>query len=118
MMLRLARVKLKVERAKEHVRDLPMRVNAFRPANPDLFIGEHDQQAGETVYKLQRELPDSFALIVGDCINNLRSSLDHLVCRLIEAHSGPVADIEFSKYPLPDKLNSSNKRSFEASIAG
>lgn len=120
-MSRLARVKLKIERAKTHVRDLHDRVALFRKSNPDLLVREQDAQTGNYVFRVRRELPPEFSLIIGDAISNLRGALDHLVCRLIEANATDesVPDTEYALMPMVDKLPTGDeKRNFQKRIKG
>ena len=92
----LERIKLKVERAKEHIRELGRSIQAFRDSNPYGFIIEDDLQTGDKVHRLEirKETPDCFALLIGDAVHNLRSALDHLAWQLVIANgqvpiSGP-----------------------------
>src|SRR4051794_37203940 len=93
-MSQLARVKLKVERAKEHIRNLESAVQAFRDTDPYGFRIEDDLQTGDKIYRIEirRQTPDAFSLIVGDAVHNLRSALDHLARQLVIANGGVPVD--------------------------
>lgn len=95
-MSQVARIKSKVERAKEHVRELERSVQAFRNSDPYGFRIEDDLQTGDKVHRIhiRSETPDRFALLIGDVVHNLRSALDHLAWQLVVANgqmpkSGP-----------------------------
>lgn len=49
---------------------------------------EPETQTKAIVLELTTPVPDEFALIIGDAVHNLRSTLDHLAYELTVAHSG------------------------------
>lgn len=105
-------VSSKLNRADEHIRDLKTRWDVFRKANP---IAVTRQDYGELGYvnvfvDHVPEVPVEFSLILGDALFNLRSSLDHAVCRIIES-SGKTPDTHacFPIFETPEK--------FEAGLA-
>lgn len=86
------RIKLKVERAKKHIRDLDVAVRSFCESKP-YTLGTKPHPVAEiehtTLYVSSiKPVPNDFALIVGDAVHNLRSSLDHLAWQLVEAGGG------------------------------
>jgi hypothetical protein len=85
---RLAGIRLKIERAKEHIRDLENRLLAFRKTDPYGLRSENDPQTGDRSYRVQvrSQIPKDFPLIVGEALYQLRSSLDHLAWQLVEAN--------------------------------
>jgi len=81
---RLALVRLKIERAKEHIGDLDVAVRAFWESRPYEVSTKRDDQTRKLIYyasKVERT-PDRLATITGDIIQNLRSALDHLAYQL------------------------------------
>jgi hypothetical protein len=97
----LSSVRAKIERAKEHVRDLESRIQSFRNTDPYGVRTEDDPNTGEKVKRIQvrSRIPDAFSLIIGDAVHNLRSALDHLACRLVEANgNGPSTQTAFPVY--------------------
>jgi hypothetical protein len=46
------------------------------------------KQRQNLIYNEPRPMPDECSLIVGDFLNNLRSTLDHLVCQAVIAEGG------------------------------
>lgn len=86
---RLSRIRLKIERAKKHIREFEQRLEAFRLRNPYGFMREDDPNTGERIYKVRvsEEPPvEDLALIAGDAIHQTRSALDHLAWQLVEAN--------------------------------
>jgi hypothetical protein len=88
MSQRLLGVRAKIERAKQHVRDLESALQAFRDTNPYGFRIEDDLQTGDKIHRIniRSQTPDSLSLMVGDAIHNLRSALDHLAWQLVEVN--------------------------------
>jgi hypothetical protein len=76
--------------AKKHIDDLEVAVDSFRLNNPHSIGREHDTQAGEFVYYVKAipTIPDGLSFMLGDALHNLRSTLDHLACALVEAAGG------------------------------
>jgi len=81
---RLARIRLKVERAKQHIGDLNTGLKAFLGSNPYIVGAQRDPQTRRPIYYLAavREVPTPISLLAGDIIQNLRSALDHLAFQL------------------------------------
>src|SRR5436309_676011 len=101
----LARIKLKIERAKEHIRNLDCAVQAFRDSDPYGFRIEDDLKTGDKIHRIhiRKETPDSFALMSGDAIHNLRSALDHLAWQLVIANGNvPVSGGGGTQFPIYD----------------
>jgi hypothetical protein len=88
----LALIRVKVERAKEHIRVLETEVGAFLAAKPYAIETKRDPQTRRLIYFIAsvRETPIRIAAIVGDVIQNLRSSLDHLAYQLVWIGTGQV----------------------------
>jgi len=84
----------KYERAKEHFEAMRSEVVAFlKPSRPCDLVVQFDGESHEYVVRAQvlRQPPIRLSLIVGDCLHNARSALDHLVWQLIFKHSGKDA---------------------------
>jgi|ERR1019366_760638 hypothetical protein len=71
----------KAQRAKKHVRDLDDALNAFDESHPYEVRTEDDPETLERSYYLKRidSVPLPILAIVGDILQNARSTLDHLV---------------------------------------
>jgi hypothetical protein len=88
----------KIERAKEHLRDLESEVRRFFEANPYQVVVSEQPATGDLVYRVHVVAPPPLRLstIIGDIIHNLRASLDHLVWQLVRANGGtPNKQTEF-----------------------
>lgn len=71
--------KLKIERAKKHVSDLDVCVTAFFESDRYRIVLEKNPKTRESIFRLEvrgEEVPPNFALIIGDALHNLKSSLD------------------------------------------
>lgn len=80
--------KLKLERARTHIRDLDGLIRSFRESRPYRMTEEsHPDGVNKNIkVKLVREIPSEIALTAADAVHNLRVSLDQLTCRLAEAN--------------------------------
>jgi len=79
--------RLKLDRATEHVNALDHAIERFLDLKPYAARRVINSDGTEYVFvweKVQRT-PDCFALIAGDAIHNLRSSLDHMAVELAKA---------------------------------
>ena len=76
--------KLKIERAKRHIKELHAEVATFLSRKPYERVTEKNVEKG--VYELKVRMtecvPPEFATAIGDVIHNLRTSLDLLACAL------------------------------------
>lgn len=82
---RLTLIRVKVERAKQHLRDLEVARNSFINGNPYRIEREYDPQTGYNTYRVFdiQTPPAEIGLLAGDVIHNLRSALDHLAYQLV-----------------------------------
>ncbi len=78
-------VRVKVERAKEHIRDLEASVQEFRRIEPYKVVAYDEPDTGDLVFKVEvsAQPPLRWGAIAGDVIHNLRASLDVLVWQLV-----------------------------------
>jgi hypothetical protein len=85
---RLVGPKLKIERAKCHIRELEAAYQAFSYPNPYNLIREVDPNTGENVYRIivQKDIPIELSTVIGDIVHNLRAVLDYVACDLIRAN--------------------------------
>jgi hypothetical protein len=88
----LAGVKAKLARAEEHVKALDEEWKAFGKEQSYEALHElkPDTREWNTYLSLAKPIPIKLSAILGDALNNMRSSLDHLVCRFVELHNGKV----------------------------
>jgi hypothetical protein len=87
---RLALIRVKVERAEQHIRDVEVARQRFFDSKPYRIESEYNSQTGQTLYKVfdLQPPPVDIGLIAGDAIHNLRSALDHLAYQLILINGG------------------------------
>ena len=87
-------VRIKVERAKEHFGDLQARIEGLQEDNAYKAIPYDEPDTGDLVYKVKigNQPPPYWSAIVGDCVHNLRSSLDLLVCEMVRTEGNPVGE--------------------------
>src|SRR5215204_6470685 len=85
---------LKFARANEHFEALKDEVERFIESNPYVLIRHFEMDPGGDVghHSLRIQVRDApparWSLILGDCLHNLRSSLDHLIWDLSFRTSG------------------------------
>jgi hypothetical protein len=86
-MASLDSVRQKIYRSKEHWDELYREVVRYYESNPgDLFPAEESTpQRVLFIYKEKKPVPAKIALVLGDALQCLRSSLDYLVWELVEA---------------------------------
>jgi hypothetical protein len=95
---RLAKLLVKLDRAKSHISETEISIRAFMDAKPYVVSTKRDPQSRRLVYYLStvREPPDKLSAIIGDALQNLRSTLDHLAWQLVEANGQrPTRDTTF-----------------------
>lgn len=85
-------VKLKIVRAEEHLRFLDQEIGRYLESDPFEFVKELDGKDICIVLRIKRQPDPYLSTIIGDCLHNLRSSLDHLLWQLLI-------------WPLPPKVN-------------
>lgn len=101
--------KLKVTRAREHLRSLTDTINAYYGTAPMEHREENDPVTRTLVVsaRCKSAPPDQISAILGDLMNNLRSALDLLLCDLVRlngadvkrAHSFPILAEEAAAFP-------------------
>jgi hypothetical protein len=100
---------LKIERAKEHINDLSAKGQIFADTHPHhLRVKTHLKSGDDALYISPAEqFPDSFLLILGDAIHNLRSALDHAWLKSV------ITPHKDTKFPVRK-----TRDDFEAAING
>jgi hypothetical protein len=108
---------LKIRRADEHIADLESRLNRFSETDSYSIHLDFDPDAGCDLIRLETVLtvPDEFLLIVGDALNNLRSSLDYIMRGICpKARKFPISK---TKTELDAVINNGLKSKANASDA-
>ena len=91
-----ASVSLKLDRAHEHADSLENLILAWGNPKPQRFVTEVDDDTDPDyvhlryLVRISSPLPsNTLSQILGDCINNYRAVLEHLIWELSVFHSGP-----------------------------
>jgi hypothetical protein len=87
-------VRIKVERAKHHFRDLQARYERFQDNEPYRAVRDDEPDTGDLVWRVEvsEQPPLYWSAVAGDCVHNLRSALDLLVCEMVRAEGNPVGE--------------------------
>jgi hypothetical protein len=117
---RLAGVVEKFNRAKAQFDELRAEIDAWFTADPPPYssLGDFDTDAWEWVerFQVQREPPLRLGVILGDCLHNLRSALDHLAWRVtLLDGSTPDGDTQF---PIASKSEQQFEKMADKRIPG
>jgi hypothetical protein len=80
-------VRQKIFRVKQHFEELQQEINRYFQTNPGAMVLAPDSSVDNPTFFFQsaKPIPARFGLIAGDCLQNLRSSLDYLVWELVIA---------------------------------
>jgi len=89
---------LKICRARILIQELKTRISDYTRIVPcNLLIAPHPEVEGKTVVvaRVEGTIPEEIALIAGDVVHNLRTSLDHVVCCLVAENGQSMDDVSF-----------------------
>ena len=87
----------KLDRANQLFKELWVELRRWRGSRPYFITDEFDPKSGDNVVYVQMRgsTPSIILTLLGDCLYNLRSSLDHLVHELAVKHiKRPLTDAE------------------------
>lgn len=107
---------VKLDRAKSHISETEASVRTFLNAKPYVISTKRDSQSHRLIYYLSsvKEPPDILSAIIGDALQNLRSTLDHLAWQLVEANGKrPTRDTSFPIFK--DAVSYQNGRTVKVS---
>jgi|SoiMethySBSTD1v2_1073268.scaffolds.fasta_scaffold135553_3 hypothetical protein len=87
----------KIKKAKKHIGELQCEVTQFIARNPYRIVVERDRKTLDDLFviRVQDQIPDDFAVIIGDAIHNLRAALDLLACDLVRVNGADVEGVYF-----------------------
>jgi hypothetical protein len=104
---RLGGVVAKFNRAKQQFDVLRTEIGEFfdRDPEPHFSRGYFDTDTWEWIERFQiREAPPiRWGVMLGDCVHNLRSALDHLACQLTILNGGSMDDCGQTQFPIASK---------------
>ena len=88
---------IKIERARSQIDELDAHVREFFADDPYEYFPIFDSARGIDIWtvKLKRRLPRAFPALVGECLHNLRSSLDNIACAIAQQHTGSTKGTAF-----------------------
>ncbi len=103
-------VKAKLARADEHMKALDEEWKVFGKTQSYKGYHQFKSDTGEwnCYLSLAEPIPIKLSMILGDALNNMRSSLDHLVGRFVELHGGKVT--RSHAFPICDDIASFEKQ--------
>src|SRR5260221_5640710 len=89
-MASLNSVQLKAFRATQHIESLKSELQGYFQSNPGKMVRQPHSRENEAIFRFipNGSIPARFGLIIGDALQNLRSSLDYLVWELVLAANG------------------------------
>lgn len=97
----LAEVWAKIERANDNINDLNTKINALINSDVYHFVSEPHANATESILRIiGPEPPLYFSTIIGDIVQQLRSSLNLLICALVIKNGNSVTRIH--EFPICD----------------
>jgi hypothetical protein len=76
----------KVERAKKHLTDFQVELDAYSRRNPYTIITDEDSEPGVKIdrVRINEQIPTAFSGMIGDVAHNLMSTLDSLATSLVQ----------------------------------
>lgn len=105
-------VRLKLERAARHFQELEPHISDFLAGEPYSVIAKPDTDANDTVLvvRVAAHPPEFIGVIVGDCLFDLRSCLDNLVCAVSSLAGGDCEGTEFPIFLDSDLFHETDKK--------
>ena len=109
----------KLDRASEHIDTVKQLVEGWLGTDAYTVSREIDPETGDTVRraKIIQTPPERISVVAGDAIQNLRSTLDHVVYALADRHSTLTPAIEQAlMFPIIGNVNSKGEAANGADI--
>lgn len=111
---KLKLIQVKIERAKEHITNLKEIIQGFINSEPYQVNTKRDAERRLVYYLSKVEpTPTSFAIIAGDVIQNLRTTLDHLAWQLFLIGTRGTANNKHIYFPTAEDATAYNSRLWE-----
>jgi hypothetical protein len=113
---KLLGARLKLKRAKQHIRDFDSRIRAFKKSNPCKLATKKNPKTSNTLacyVKSIAKLPADLPVVAGDILFNLRSALDHVAMQLWLASPGRKGGKRAVQFPI-----ASDPTEYGAAIGG
>jgi hypothetical protein len=96
-------ISLKLDRAQEHLLSIDSEIASYLDREPYKLIRNvqpSDQKLVLIEFHVITEPDERIGVIVGDCLHNLRSALDHLACYLVTKNKGMIT--KKTQFPILD----------------
>ena len=86
--------RIKIDRAKKHFGDLELAIKAYFERKGCSVIAEYDPETKQELHRFRMNecIPMEWGTLIGDCVHNLRSSLDFLAHDLVINGNGTPTD--------------------------
>src|SRR5258708_3704415 len=93
----------KLKRARQHLEELRAEIDAWVKSRPYRLSDKIDPHSGDNIIygQLLRPLPDRVLQLTGDCLQNLRSALDHIAFALALFNKPHLPDAEARRVAFP-----------------
>jgi hypothetical protein len=103
----------KLVRARWHLDALDRSMEEFLATPPRRLVGALEDGKYRLRYQVVADPPPGWGTVIGDCVHNLRSCLDHLVYQLTLMHHGePLDDTSFPIFGAKDAFDEKSHRDF------
>lgn len=113
---RLGGVLAKYNRSVQIFDELRAEIGAYLndPQADDFSRGEFDRDTWEWIERFTGPQPPlRWGVLLGDCVHNLRSALDHLICQVALLDGGTMEECKKSQFPIASKSESQYERMAE-----
>ncbi|HEU5458651.1 MAG TPA: hypothetical protein VFU68_08530 [Terracidiphilus sp.] len=110
-MASLESVRQKIDHAKWHRNLLYTESSGYIRSNPGEMVANPDGDPNTFIYRQKEVVPARIGLLVGDCMQNLRSAFDYLIWELVLAAGNTPTD----RHMFPSCLT---ERSFKDALRG
>lgn len=109
-MASLDSVRYKIFRAATHLKELEAELHGYFETNPTKVVRQPDGDPDRFIGKLETSapIPARLPIIIGDCLQNMRSSLDYLVWELVLAAKNSPG--KYNMFPVCAKLEAFNNQ--------
>lgn len=105
----------KIERAKKHIQELRLELQAFFDTRPYVVGTKRSPETRQLIYYLidVRQTPAMIPVIAGEVLQNFRSALDHLAYQLVligTGQPGPFPHVYFPIFDSAEKYEAGKMR--------
>ncbi len=113
-------IKSKLNRATELVEELQAAIAEYHKSDPYQVKVKMDPETRRLIYYVSdvKDVPEKIKLLVGDIIQNLRSSLDHLAYRLFIVAGGSSTSARHIYFPIAEDEATFNSPDTQRKIKG